>query len=218
MGLLTNKIVLSGLVMLLTACAHYPNSYRSYPNNEPYYNGSSYGNYQQQEYYPRQPATGYWGNRRPYGNYRYDDNYDRPQYKNYPVPGHRRQNNKQTVQPRDYGNRPPNAGGWERRNNQPPPRRPQPVINQHNNRNSPPAIRPGHPNARRAERNEPRQDRQQPMANPSGGRFRPQFTQGQREGRHSKPGVINERMRQRPVQSGGGIKQNQRRRNQDNNS
>jgi hypothetical protein len=89
MNALTKKIVLSFIVLLLSACAYHPNHYNSYPGNGPYYRSSGYGNYQQQ--YPhnhRRPTTspGYWGGR-PQGDHHSNNNYyNQNNYYNRPQP------------------------------------------------------------------------------------------------------------------------------------
>jgi hypothetical protein len=118
------KLTLSGFILLLSACAHYPSNYGGSSGNYPYSSGGypqddypsggyypdpgyqGYGNYQrQQRYYPRQPAPGYGGYGQPYGGYRnnnyYQNNnyYGRPQPRPYPQPGYNRGHNDH-----DHGN------------------------------------------------------------------------------------------------------------------
>lgn len=61
MNALTKKIALSGLVMLLTACVHYPHHYNAYPGNGGYYPNNGYGNYQGHNHHHRPSAPRYWG-------------------------------------------------------------------------------------------------------------------------------------------------------------
>lgn len=93
MNTLTKKIVLSGLVLLLAACAHHPHNYGSYPSNGPYYSG--YGNYQGHHHHHPRPSAphGYWGHGRPYGdhhsdNYYQNNYYNRPQLGPRPMPSY----------------------------------------------------------------------------------------------------------------------------------
>jgi hypothetical protein len=166
MNTLTKKLALSTLVILLSACAHYPGQYGNYPGEAPYYSGSSYGNYQQrQQYYPRQPIPGYGGNGRSYGgypsdNYYYQNNNYYNRYQSRPYHGnHHDQNNYPEHRDDHYGNRgndrqwnsnnpSPNRGGWQGRNNQPQLGGQQPVIINQDNRNYSIGRREHQPNDR----------------------------------------------------------------------
>lgn len=89
MNSLSKTIILSGLVLLLSACAYYPNQYGSYPSDDSYYPQSNYpysypGNYQ-----GNQP--GYWNQGRPYNNHHdhghnHNYQYNRPQPRSYSRP------------------------------------------------------------------------------------------------------------------------------------
>lgn len=169
MNTLTKKIVLSGLVLLLSACVHYPRHYGSYPSDGPYYHG--YGNYQghHHHYYPRPPApSGYWGRGRPYGghhsnNYYYQNNYyGRPQPKPRPMPSHGHHDRRNTPpegrydrpdsrwpsRRGDHGSRPQNFGDWHTRNGHPQHRPEFPAHR--SDRHFPHARRDDHPDGRRS--------------------------------------------------------------------
>lgn len=162
MNTLTKKIVLSGLVMLLSACAYHPHHYSSYPsnggyypNNRPYYPG--YNNYQGHHHHHPRPQEN-WGQGRPYGyqsnNYYYQNNYNiRPQPMPRPMPGYNHHDHK-NYPPRwngQYGpranDRPrindnhPHNWGWQSHNDQPRPGT-QPMVSHH----TPPAIPRGQAN------------------------------------------------------------------------
>lgn len=140
MNTLTKKIVLSGLVMLLSACAYHPNHYNSYPGNGSYYPGSGYGNYQRQQNYPRPSGSfGYSGYGRHHGGHHSDNNYyQNNNYYNQPHPSPRQrpgsgnQGGGWSGHHRDHENDHTSWGGWQGRNNQP-----QPMQGHHDDRQHP---------------------------------------------------------------------------------
>jgi hypothetical protein len=221
MNTLTKRIVLLALVMSLSACANYPNSYNSYPDNDSFSSGANYpgsystgyGNYQNNNY-PQYPAqSGYGGYGRPYnrhpGNNNYYQNnnyYNRPQPQNYPQP-YRQHGGGSFDHHRDHDDHHQNGGGWQNGNNQP-----QPMNGRHQAWQNPQPRREEHPNGGGWQGH----NNQQPMPNhhgngvnqhPNGGGWQGQHNQPQQhvqvphnDGGNSNFGVINERMGQQPVQ------------------
>lgn len=110
MNTLAKTIVLSGFVMLLTAC-HYPGRYNSYPNNGTYYPNSGYGNYQG---YDHRGYQGYWNQARPPSGYKSNNYYNQNNYYNRPQPN---QGGNWPGHHEDHENR-FNQGGWGNKNQQ----------------------------------------------------------------------------------------------------
>jgi len=218
MNTMTKKIVLSGLVVLLSACAHYPNNYSSYPSNGSYYSGSnypgsypsSYGNYQNNNY-PRYPAqSGYGGYGRPYSGYPSNNNYyqsnnyyNRPQPQNYPSPGYRHQGGGSFDLHRDHDNHHQNGGGWQNGNNQPQPGS-RPMIGHHQGWQNPPAHREGQPDGGGSGHHGNGFNQQPNEGSWQGHNNQPQqhVQVHHNDGGRSNFGVMNEPIHQQPVQSG----------------
>lgn len=111
MNTLTKRIVLLALVMSLSACTNYPNSYNSYPDNDSYSSGANY---------PGSYPTGYGRpyNRHPANNNYYQNTnyYNRPQPQNYPQP-YRQHGGGSFDHPRDHDDHYQNRGGWQNGSN-----------------------------------------------------------------------------------------------------
>jgi hypothetical protein len=213
MNALTKKIVLSALVLLLSACAYhpyrhgnynggyYPNNGPYYPGNRPYYQG--YGNNYHRPYHHRHRPPANWGYGRPYGGYQSNNNYyqnnnyyNRPQPRPYPAPGYGYQRGN-PGQHWGHPNRPPNWG-WQGNNNRPQPR--QPMLGHHGG-GYPRAIANGRPNGGWQGQNRQPIPRPQPIAARPAGRPAPPVMANRQPngGGFGRQGGFN---RQPPVQGG----------------
>lgn len=225
----TKKIILSALVILLSACAHHQNGYGSYSGNDPYssngyypepnYPNSNYPGYGGFQSYPSYPGyrnyPSYPGSQYPGRGYR--GPYNVPQSNNY----YYNNNNYNRYQPQprqpsyqnprygyqgdrhhddDDDHRRSNWDGWQHQNSQ--QARPKPGYGYNQNRpHSPQADSVIRPHVEW-----PRNQSNGMMQRPNqGGGWQGQGRQQPHVGHndeHSNFGTISEQMGQKPVQQG----------------